>query len=543
MSLLFRSSKCRRCSSTWRCPVGQGCWRAGLWTSLWPCSVMAAFMAWWRWRWVFAAFSGIFRTPREGWSPVLVVALTPGVSPRCQATGRVHANSFLSAGLCGCGQTHSLSSCPKQQQQPTTNNQQQGVCPQECLFFASPVEEWTLAADGCTRLWSRAAAKIATTASCSSAWAAVDRNFPGVSTSPFSRQDDRGPAQRPTGTEERRHRVLRAVKWRWGACEGFPATLSGWAAGTTGSGSAAHRGADCRFRPSGTDSGSCWAVGGTVAERPSILPHALAGGCRACFELWGTAVYRRAQDLTWHDSAALGGLSASTADGRTVGGSRSCCWALVAYACARHWVERHRRPRAVYKYWAQLTVWTSLRPCTTSSSSCRSTVDASLQFIDRVVDVAVMLQSQARTVSNCAFLDWFWHARCCACQGRWQPCHGAEVVSLGPVQQTTEIPQLCSTSLLCKSSILFGCRPWEFGRDPTVALVAFLSGRGRSHARCVQRQMPRVRLNVVHASVMQVQFLWLRTPLWSCRDVLLLNRGTASESVHQLRILEMTDIH
>ena len=50
---------------------------------------------------------------------------------------------------------------------------------------------------------------------------------------------------------------------------------------------------------------------------------------------------------------------------------------------------------------------TSLRSCTTKSSSCRSTVDgASLQFIDSVVDIAVMLQRQVRTVSNCAFLDW-----------------------------------------------------------------------------------------------------------------------------------------
>ena len=49
-----------------------------------------------------------FRTPREGLSPVLGVALTPGVSPRCQVTGRVHANSFLLAGSCGRGQTHSL---------------------------------------------------------------------------------------------------------------------------------------------------------------------------------------------------------------------------------------------------------------------------------------------------------------------------------------------------------------------------------------------------------------------------------------------------
>ena len=42
-------------------------------------------------------------------------------------------------------------------------------------------------------------AEIATTASCSSARAAVDRNGLGVSTSPLSRQDDQGPAEAPRG--------------------------------------------------------------------------------------------------------------------------------------------------------------------------------------------------------------------------------------------------------------------------------------------------------------------------------------------------------
>ena len=56
---------------------------------------------------------------------------------------------------------------------------------------------------------------------------------------------------------------------------------------------------------------------------------------------------------------------------------------------------RVRWPRAVYKYWAQLMVWTSLRSRTTSSSSLRWTVDgASLQFLDRVVDIAVMLRDR-----------------------------------------------------------------------------------------------------------------------------------------------------
>ena len=49
----------------------------------------------------------------------------------------------------------------------------------------------------------------------------------------------------------------------------------------------------------------------------------------------------------------------------------------------------------------------SVTPSATSSSSLRRTVDgASLQFIDRAVDIAVMPQRQVRTVSNCAFLDW-----------------------------------------------------------------------------------------------------------------------------------------
>ena len=51
-------------------------------------------------------------------------------------------------------------------------------------------------------------------------------------------------------------------------------------------GSVAHRGADCRFRPSGADSGACGAVGGTVvAQCPSFLPRALSGGCRAGLDL------------------------------------------------------------------------------------------------------------------------------------------------------------------------------------------------------------------------------------------------------------------
>ena len=59
---------------------------------------------------------------------------------------------------------------------------------------------------------------------------------------------------------ERRHRVLRTFRRRWGACEG--ASLSGWAAGGTGQGAAAHHGADCRRRAHAHASVQSWAENG-----------------------------------------------------------------------------------------------------------------------------------------------------------------------------------------------------------------------------------------------------------------------------------------
>ena len=51
-------------------------------------------------------------------------------------------------------------------------------------------------------------------------------------------------------------------------------------------------------------------------------------------------------------------------------------------------------------------VWTSLRPCTTNSSSLRWTVDgASLQFLDRVVDIAVCSETGTHSVKLC-IIDW-----------------------------------------------------------------------------------------------------------------------------------------
>ena len=62
---------------------------------------------------------------------------------------------------------------------------------------------------------------------------------------------------------------------------------------------------------------------------------------------------------------------------------------------------------------------------------------------------------------NCAFLDQL--LTCPLCMSKSLTCHGAEVVSLGPVQQTTEILQLHSIDqvfdvLVAQVQHIFGCR-------------------------------------------------------------------------------------
>ena len=83
----------------------------------------------------------------------------------------------------------------------------------------------------------------------------------------------------------------------------------------------------------------------------------------------------------------------------------------------------------------------------------------------------------------------------------------------------------CSMSFLCKSSRFSGAGREKFGRDPTVGAIE--PGQGRSHARCVQRQMPgwfrrwktvqvlqlQYVLKVFDAPVVQVQLFWLWTLL------------------------------
>ena len=70
------------------------------------------------------------------------------------------------------------------------------------------------------------------------------------------------------------------------------------------------------------------------------------------------------------------------------------------------------------------------------------------QFIVKVVDTALIYRdryAQCQTVQSCRL-----------------PCHGAEDVSLGPVQQTTEISQLQSVEtvvVVVVQVLQFGCTP------------------------------------------------------------------------------------
>ena len=76
--------------------------------------------------------------------------------------------------------------------------------------------------------------------------------------------------------------------------------------------------------------------------------------------------------------------------------------------------------------------------------------------------------------------------------GRRLPCHGAEDVSLGLVQQTTEISQLQSIDQVFNVLVVqfqqIRAKSWGDGRDPKVATRILLDKL--LLARCVQQQMP-----------------------------------------------------
>ena len=204
------------------------------------------------------------------------------------------------------------------------------------------------------------------------------------------------------------HRVLPDVRWRrWCAVCWVAAGSALWAP-ATGAGAAAHRGAGSRdlCARSGPRCSCATDGGGTGGRILSEVRRAC--GCRAG--------YRCAEDLAGHGSASYGGLFTSDADGGTVGGSADCrdlrswqttfrrsSWARMGPSPGAHWsvlLERlyqrhpagapgrgiHRQPRAVFKYWATLRcgTWTSLWPCTTSSSSpLRFTVEGTSDSVHR----------------------------------------------------------------------------------------------------------------------------------------------------------------
>ena len=147
----------------------------------------------------------------------------------------------------------------------------------------------------------------------------------------------------------------------------------------------------------------------------------------------------------------------------------------------------------------------------------------------------------SRRAENCGFpqlqfLSRRWHARRCARQGcggvagavliggRRHPCLYAEADPHGPdCCLTKEVSQLLFDKVV-DVPVLWPCRSSVAAVEKTAAIpqlqfVVLVPGQGRSHARCVQRQMPggadavAVRLNVVDAPGMQVQFLWLWTSL------------------------------
>ena len=86
----------------------------------------------------------------------------------------------------------------------------------------------------------------------------------------------------------------------------------------------------------------------------------------------------------------------------------------------------------------------------------------------------------------------YWHARYCACQGRRHSFRGAAAVSLGPLEQTTEIPQLQSIEDVFDVSLVQVQQIPGAVCEKTVAIpqlqFVFFPGLGRSQLVVVQRQ-------------------------------------------------------
>ena len=108
----------------------------------------------------------------------------------------------------------------------------------------------------------------------------------------------------------------------------------------------------------------------------------------------------------------------------------------------------------------------------------------------RTVEVPISVHRQS---GGFALLSRDKSAQCQTVQSRRLPCHGAEDVSLVPCSRPQRFPS-CSllirwSSWLCRSCSS-GTRRVETVEIPQLQPV--FSGPCRSHARCVQRQMPMV---------------------------------------------------
>ena len=176
-------------------------------------------------------------------------------------------------------------------------------------------------------------------------------------------------------------------------------------------------------------------------------------------------------------------------DGRMLGvrvGPSSPAVLLVAGRC--RWVTGWPYYLAASMAHRQRSRVTLLRRCFWSVAW----FDSGIMFQRRrTVEVPISVHRQS---GGFALLYRDKSAQCQTVQSRRLPCHGAEDVSLVPCSRPQRFPS-CSLLLCCSASVVvqvlqFGYTPCGDSRDPTVA--ARFSGPCRSHARCVQRQMPMV---------------------------------------------------
>ena len=225
---------------------------------------------------------------------------------------------------------------------------------------------------------------------------------------------------------------------------GVPSTLSGRAAGATGSGPVAHRGGDCRLRPlvQILDPVEPW-----EEQSPSVLRFFLTRWPVNNEQVLNLRVHEQVIDVPKiSPDRTRQRLGDSLRQPRTAEQLVEVPWfEFVFVRRVEGALWRDRRPRSVYKYWAQLTVWTSLRPCTTSSSSLRQTVDVPLFSSSTEFWILPLCYrdryAQCQTVLFRTGIDMpVVHVKVVD-----KPVMAQRSFPFVQVQQTTKVPQLHST--------------------------------------------------------------------------------------------------